>query len=192
MADSTNAVESADVVSIPIDAHKIRQQAYWSYFAGGYHTYGNSNVWNFGAYRPEVTDDWRAALESPGAQQMSVLARVFSALQWPTLEPDQAMFASGAGTGARRNVAMRSAASDRALIYFSNAGTVSVKLERLATANGTVHATWIDPRTGAVTAAGDRPASAQAFTSPSGWPDALLLLDGGAASSPSTSEGTDQ
>ncbi|MDO8543534.1 MAG: DUF4038 domain-containing protein, partial [Opitutaceae bacterium] len=46
----------------PVDALMIRKQAYWSYFAGGYHTYGNTNVWNFGTYAPEGTQDWKTAL----------------------------------------------------------------------------------------------------------------------------------
>lgn len=46
----------------PIDALKICQQAYWSYLAGGYHTYGNTNTWNFSSYQPEGTQDWRDAL----------------------------------------------------------------------------------------------------------------------------------
>ncbi len=32
----------------PITASVIRRQAYWSYLAGGYHTYGNTSIWNFG------------------------------------------------------------------------------------------------------------------------------------------------
>ncbi|MGH2371381.1 MAG: DUF4038 domain-containing protein, partial [Chloroflexota bacterium] len=73
----------------PIDAHVIRKQAYWSYFAGGFHTYGNTNVWNFGTYRPEATQDWRAALDSPGATSMTVLRRFFDELTWWTLVPEE-------------------------------------------------------------------------------------------------------
>ena len=32
----------------PITPHVIRKQVYWACFAGGFHTYGNSNIWNFG------------------------------------------------------------------------------------------------------------------------------------------------
>ena len=65
----------------------VRRQAYWSYLAGGYHTYGNTDVWNFGSYRPEATQDWKAALDSPGARSLTVLARLFRSLEWWRLAP---------------------------------------------------------------------------------------------------------
>jgi len=38
----------------PINALVIRRQACWSWFAGGYHTYGNGNVWHFDTCKPEL------------------------------------------------------------------------------------------------------------------------------------------
>src|SRR5688572_26106581 len=51
----------------PINALVIRKQACWSWFAGGYHTYGNANVWHFDSYKPELTEPWKTALNSRGA-----------------------------------------------------------------------------------------------------------------------------
>jgi hypothetical protein len=159
------------------DALKVRQQAYWSYFAGGYHTYGNTITWNFGTFKPEATQDWKAALQSPGAANLTVLARFFRSLEWWQLVPDESLFASGAGSGATRNAAMRSLDGDRLLVYFSSPSTASIQLERITRAR-TARARWLDPRTGAPTAIDAIPTTgARSFTVPEGWPDALLVIE---------------
>jgi hypothetical protein len=161
----------------PIDALKVRQQAYWSYLAGGYHTYGNTNTWNFSTYKPEGTQNWKAALDSPGARHLSVLARFFASLEWWQLDPDSSVLASGAGSGEKLNAAMRSEKGDRILAYLSSPTTVSIRMDRL-TAGNSAATSWIDPTTGARTAIGDLPTQGEkSFTTPDGWQDALLLLE---------------
>lgn len=54
----------------PITPHKIRKQAYWATFAGGMHTYGNSNIWNFGTNPKYVSEDWKEAIASEGAKNL--------------------------------------------------------------------------------------------------------------------------
>ena len=50
-------------------------------------------------------------------------------------------------------------------------------MERVA-AGAAVDAAWIDPRTGRCTPLGRRDGSEiGSFTTPAGWPDALLLLE---------------
>jgi len=51
----------------PITALVIRRQAYWSYLAGGYHTYGNTSIWNFGIEAHYAKKPWKDALTDPGA-----------------------------------------------------------------------------------------------------------------------------
>ena len=160
----------------PIDAFKIRAQAYWSYFAGGYHTYGNGNLYHFSSYKPETTDDWVRALESPGATHMTVLATIFRSLPWWTFEPDPMLFAADPVPGSLRNVALRAADGSSALVYASHPSSFVLDVGRLATTRRVV-ATWIDPQSGARTRAGELPAGGTAaFTTPEGWPDALLHL----------------
>nr|CAA9254396.1 GH140 [uncultured Armatimonadetes bacterium] len=160
----------------PIDALKVRRQAYWSYLAGGYHTYGNTDTWNFGSYKPEASQDWKAALRSPGAASLSVLARLFRTLEWWKLSPEPTAIAGGAGSPGELSVAMRSAEGDRMLAYLPAPSTISLRLDRI-TASRAARATWIDPRTGARSAVGAFPTAApHAFTTPQGWPDALLLV----------------
>ncbi|MCA1684844.1 MAG: glycoside hydrolase family 140 protein [Planctomycetia bacterium] len=162
----------------PIDARKVRRQAYWSYLAGGYHTYGNTNTWNFGTYKAEVTADWKGALRSPGAASLSVLSKLFASLKWWELVPDQSLFATGAGDGEARNLAMRSADGGVILAYMPAPATISLDLRKLAGA-GAASATWIDPRTGARTAIGEvSKGRVRRFATPEGWPDAVLLIEG--------------
>jgi hypothetical protein len=161
----------------PINALNIRRQAYWSFLAGGYYTYGNTNIWSFGLYQPEVTQDWLRALDSPGATHLSVLARVFTSLEWWRLAPDPSLFAAGAGSGTARNAAMSTAAGDFGLVYLASSAPATLNLRRL-TAAVRVRVTWIDPQTGTRTAAGEFAATETVRVSaPQGWADGLLLLE---------------
>ena len=139
----------------PIDALKVRRQAYWSYLAGGYHTYGNTNTWNFGSSKAEVTADWKGALRSPGAASLSVPSKLFASLKWWELVPDQSLFATGAGDGedAERRHALRPTAGSS---WLCTPAPISLDLGKLAGA-GPASATWIDPRTGERTAIGRGP-----------------------------------
>lgn len=163
----------------PIDALKVRKQAYWSYFAGGYHTYGNTDTWNFSSCKPEATQNWREALESPGAASLSVLAKLLISLEWWRLVPDPSVFAGGMGSGETLNVAMRSEKGDRLVIYLASPAAISLHMDRIRTAQK-ARATWIDPRTGARSAANGKEFPANGtheFSPPEGWADAILLLE---------------
>jgi hypothetical protein len=161
----------------PIDALKVRKQAYWSYLAGGYHTYGNTDTWNFSSYKPEGTQPWKEALDSPGARHLSVLARLFKAMEWWRLGPDVSVIASGAGSGESLSAAMRSGEGDVVLAYLSGPATVSLHMDRVTT-GGSARAVWIDPTTGERTVFGEFPTRGErSFTVPEGWKDALLLVE---------------
>lgn len=161
----------------PIDALKIRNQAYWSYMAGGYHTYGNTNTWNFGSYKPEATQDWKAALSSPGVENLSTLVQFFTGREWWKLVPDLAVFAANTSKREIQNAAMSSTDGDSLVVYLPSPTTVSLHMEKIATAKS-ARATWIDPKTGARTTIGVFPTTGtRAFSSPQGWPDALLLIE---------------
>ena len=97
----------------PITPHVIRKQAYWACFAGGFHTYGNSNIWNFGTTPYYVSQDWKKALKSPGANHLTVSRNFFESVEWWKLVPDQSILTSGASSGNTLNVAMRSADNSR-------------------------------------------------------------------------------
>jgi hypothetical protein len=81
----------------PIGAHAVRRAAYWSLLnaptAGV--SYGGHGVWGWddGSGPPVahpssgVPLPWQEALQMPGAQQMGMLAELFTNLDWQRLEP---------------------------------------------------------------------------------------------------------
>lgn len=161
----------------PITPHVIRKQAYWACFAGGFHTYGNSNIWNFGTTPYYVSQDWKKALNSPGAKHLTVSRDFFESVQWWNLVPDQSILTDGVSSGNTLNVAMRSVDNDRIVVYLSNSATVSVGLGRITPARKS-SARWIDPRTGQKSKIGDFDnLGSRAFSTPKGWEDALLVVE---------------
>ncbi len=164
----------------PVDALMTRKQAYWSYFAGGYHTYGNTNVWNFGTFEPEATQDWKAALDSPGARSLAVLRKIFERIPWWKLEPAKDVLARRGEVGSmnRTHVALRASDGSAALIYASGRDKFAANTARLAGGRA-VKATWIDPRSGMRRAVGGLSGAAEeTFATPPGWQDALLYIEG--------------
>ncbi len=152
-------------------ALEIRKQAYWSYLAGGYHTYGHNDSWT-------KVDTWRTWLDSPGARSLSVCKDVLTGLdKWWDLIPDQSFFVEGEGEGLTLNVAARSASGAWALFYLSSATSMSIKMRGIVK-GATAKASWIDPTTGTGDEIGGLPArGVRSFSTPEGWHDALLLIE---------------
>jgi len=161
----------------PITPLIIRKQAYWAFFAGGMHTYGNSNVWNFGTNPKYVTQNWQDAVKSQGATYLSRYREILESLKWWEFQPDQTLLIDDDGGGLDLTVAMLSADESRILVYFPNPGMVSMDISRL-NKSGTVHAFWIDPKTSVKSEKKRISRSEKAkFTVPTDWEDALLLLE---------------
>jgi hypothetical protein len=170
MAEGAYEDETDDEYGFVITPLLARKQAYWSYLSGGFHTYGHSDCWR-------VPATWKAALDAPGAFQMGVLARLLTARRWWELVPDQRLLADQNNPGTTLNVAARSRSGDWALAYLSSPTRFVVRMEKLVGA-GTLHASWIDPRTGVQTAIGTFPnRGTRMFAVPGGWEDAILLLE---------------
>ncbi len=157
----------------PINALVIRRQACWSWFAGGYHTYGNGNVWHFDTCKAELTQTWTAALHSPGAATLRHAKRFLASIGWWKYVPDASLIAEGEGRGATRNVAMRTAEGDAIAVYLASPAAVKLRLDKL-TAGDKLVGRWTNPATGE-----ERPASTferqlRSLTPPPDWSDALL------------------
>jgi hypothetical protein len=149
----------------------IRRQAYYSYLAGAHHTYGHNDSWR-------VLPTWRQALEAPGATQLGLLKRIFLARkEWWYLVPDQAVFASGGETqGQVLNLAARHKDGRWAMVYCGGAASFAINMRKLAAKE--VEAFWIDPRSAESVAIGRLAnAGVESFWTPSGWEDALLILE---------------
>jgi collagenase-like protein with putative collagen-binding domain len=126
-----------------------------------------------------VLPTWQAALDAPGAVQMSYLKRTFlERPEWWRLVPDQYLFAAGGRTtGDLLNLAAQHPEGRWVLVYLAASAAFSLHMDKLAGADRAT-ATWIDPRTGRSTPAGIfSTRGVQAFTTPDGWEDALLIVE---------------
>ena len=150
----------------------VRRQAYYSYLCGGHYTYGHNESWR-------MLPTWKKALDAPGAVQLGILRKIFLERQeWWHLVPDQGIFAGGGNTqGQVLNLAARHKDGKWVMVYLGAKASFSVNMDRFTVGNQ-AKASWIDPRTGDSAPAGSFPASgAQAFSTPEGWEDALLVLE---------------
>jgi hypothetical protein len=152
-------------------AYEIRQQAYWSQLAGGYHVYGHNDSWQ----RPRDWQDW---IDAPGAENMKVFRQVITSLpEWWQAVPDQSLFAGPANPAGVLNAAFHSANGEWALAYLSQPCPFTFRLPFKEISRG-IQVSWVDPRSG------DRLpvelkiiAPEVTFNMPPGWQDALLLME---------------
>jgi hypothetical protein len=161
------------------DAH-VRQRAYWDVFAGAAgHTYGNHAVWQM--YRPGKQPIngpqmyWHHAIHRPGAAQMGFVRRLIESRPMLSRVPDQSIVAESL-SGADRVQATR---GDGYLFVYSGSGRkFTVNMGKIS--GERVTASWFNPRSGDVLAAGTHANSGTvAFTPPSeGFgADWVLVLD---------------
>lgn len=127
----------------------LRRQAYWSVLSGASgHFYGHRDIWPF-------NKNWRAGLNSPGAQSIEIFGKFVKSIPWYDMEPDwpATLFVSGRGAfnnssapgGEEYATAAFSKEHGVAAIYLPTSRTVGVNMVRFS---GTVNAKWLDPSTG--------------------------------------------
>lgn len=164
------AYEAGSEYGYPVTPLLVRRQAYWSYLAGGFHSYGHNHNWR-------VPPDWKSAMNAPGVRQMKILGNFFRSMDWWNLVPDQWILLSQTVEGTTWNTAARSVNGDWILVYLASPVTVTVDLSKI-TAGNKVKAKWFDPQTGKSNAIGTfRTTEKPSFTTPAGWEDALLCLN---------------
>jgi len=120
----------------------IRRQAYYSYLAGGHHSYGHNDSWR-------VLPTWRDALDATGARQMGVLRKVIMDREgWWDLVPDQSILKGGGQTdGEVLNLAARHGGGRWIMAYLASRASFEIDTGKIA-GGREVNAFWIDPRTG--------------------------------------------
>ena len=164
----------------PITPLIVRRQAWGTVMAGGFHTYGQDQMWRMGP-------GWDSTFDTPGAAQVCKMKEILSALNWWELVPDQSVFATGISSERTLNTAMRSVSGGRVLVYLSSQCTVFLHLDKIASRE--VRATFINPVTGERKDAGSfltgnlnggvfPGAQTHSFSTPGHWEDALVLLEG--------------
>jgi hypothetical protein len=130
--------------------HRLRMQAYQAVLSGAMgHIFGNNPIWHFdgpGIYRAPVS--WQQALDSRGAQSMTLLLKVMSSTKWWLLEPDVAntLLVEGGGREKARAVAARAGDGSFALVYLPTSRSVTLDLARLG--GRKIEARWFDPSSG--------------------------------------------
>jgi hypothetical protein len=163
----------------PITPLVVRRQAWWTVMAGGFHTYGQNQMWR-------MEPGWEKTFDTPGAAHVARMKEIVTSLPWWEMTPDQGFFATGIGSERTLNAALRSVRGDRALVYLSSQCTFTLHLDKILTKS--VRVTWISPTTGERRDAGTYltgnlngktfpEGRTQAFTVPGHWEDAVLLLE---------------
>jgi Protein of unknown function (DUF4038) len=109
----------------PITPLLVRRQAWWAFLAGGFHTYGQNQMWR-------IEKGWEQTFDTPGAFQVARMKQILTSRDWWDLVPDQSLFASGVGSEKTLNAAMRSRSGDYAIVYLASAsGRRASKQDRL-------------------------------------------------------------
>jgi hypothetical protein len=163
----------------PITPYVVRREAWWTAMAGGFHTYGQNQMWR-------MEPGWEKTFDTPGAAQVCLMKKILTSLPWQDLLPEQGVFATGVSSERTLNAAMRSLDGTRVLVYLSSPMTVFLHLDKIEAKNA--KATWISPVTGerkdaGTYATGNHTGSVfpgspqQFFKTPAFWEDAVLLLE---------------
>jgi hypothetical protein len=138
--------------ALGVSIANVREEHYSFLLSGATgDTYGNEWVWPFAT----SWQDWRAALTSQGAHEMTYFAQLVNSIPWTNLTPDQnGTVFQGLGTP-EDYCGAYSSDGKLALAYRPSTGQTSqsfaVNLSQLA---GQVTARWYDPTTGMFTAIG--------------------------------------
>jgi collagenase-like protein with putative collagen-binding domain len=137
----------------------IRAQQYWGLVGCGAGEFsGNNPIWLFGP-------GWPQQLDSPLSLSQVRLEAIATGVRWQDLALDAAFVTAGKGIGGSEVAAARTADGAQALLYVppSGAASITVDLSRMA---GPVTATWLDPTTAAMQAAGTGLTGSHAFARP--------------------------
>jgi outer membrane protein assembly factor BamB len=155
-----------------IDAHQVRQAAYWNMLAGAAgHGYGALDLfWLYkdsdGPFPRNGFQPWRKAMAYEGARQMGLMRRLFELRPWYKLVPDQSVIAAGEGEGEDLVRAARAEDGSFVIAYLPTGKPISIKMDRVAAK--TVKAQWYDPRQGSWQKIGAYPGTGtREFTAPS-------------------------
>jgi len=163
----------------PITPLLVRRQAWWSFMAGGFHTYGQNQMWR-------MEPGWESTFDTPGAGHVTMMRKILEGLPWWELTPDQGVFAGGVGSERTLNTAMRSPKGNLVLVYLSSQCAVFLHLDKIATKQ--VRVTLINPSTGEKRQAGIfrtgnlngktfPDGQAEHFSTPGHWEDAVILME---------------
>jgi hypothetical protein len=154
-----------EYTTAPITSWHVRQQAYWGYLCGGFHTYGHNDMWR-------KAPSWQDALDSKGAWQMKILSDIFTSLEWWKLVPDPLFIRTVFRGG---HVAARAGDNSFAVIYYAHRSTLIVDIDKLG-GGKPVSGEWVDAQNGNRFGQAVYKGAECRITSPAQCDDAVLLL----------------
>lgn len=172
------------------DAYDVRQAAYWALLAGAAgHTYGNNNVWQMWSpeHRPvlSASTPWSAALDHPGAFQMTYVRRLFTSRPFQKLAPDPELVVDGPEWSGAAVRGARAKDGSFAFVYSPRGAPFTVDTRRIEASQ--VKMIWYNPRYGTAHPLHTTSTRGfQTFTPPSSGRghDWILILEDNAASFP--------
>ncbi|MDX2432970.1 MAG: glycoside hydrolase family 140 protein [Bacteroides sp.] len=142
----------AEVSQGRFDDFDVRQQAYWSVFAGCCgHTYGCNPVWQM--YKAENPDppltlqntiEWEEALDEPGAFHMGYLKHLMLSRDFATRKPDQSILAENPHDPTGHLQAC--SGYGYSLVYIPTGKVVKIHLDRIPASE--LSCSWFNPRKG--------------------------------------------
>jgi hypothetical protein len=148
--------------AIRFDDFDVRQQAYWSIFAGTCgHTYGCHLVWQM--YKKEYPHppltlynpkEWHEALDETGAFQMGYLKQLILSRHFFSRRPDQSILAENPHDPAGHLQAC--SGEGFWMVYIPTGKEIIVHLDRIR--QDKVSCSWFNPRAGSFKALGEFPA----------------------------------
>jgi hypothetical protein len=164
-----------------LDDYDNRKALYWAVFAGACgHTYGCHPIWQM--YLPGRSPftwarrPWTEALHLPGSGQMQHAKNLLQSRPYFSRVPDQELVISEIGSGSNHVQSTRDESGSYALIYVPVNTKVTINLDKLS--GDTLNVFWFDVRTGVARRVGTvQKSGTHEFTTPSGGPDWVLVLD---------------
>jgi hypothetical protein len=164
----------------PVTPLLVRKQAWWTFMAGGHHTYGHNDNWR-------MAPNWISCLDAPGAGHMTLYRQIIESRNWWEMLPNQCLFASGVGSEKTLNTSVRSYDCRTAMIYLSTQCHVILNVNEVYAKD--IRITWVNPQSGDKIDGGVIPTGnfngqmfaerrRQWFRTPDFWEDAVLILDG--------------
>lgn len=148
----------------------LRREAYQTYLGGGHYNFGNARVKAF--------DNSSATyLNSTGAKEVAIAARILRSVEWWKLTPDQSLIVNEDGqTGHTTSPAAITNDRRRIVLYFATNDSIEIDMNRLRE-GGAVKASWVRPTDRSEVSIGYfSNKNSKAFRPPAGWEDAVLIL----------------
>lgn len=172
-------LSESGIFAQPYPTRMPRSTAYLSMLSGakGY-SYGAFGIWNWGNTVNWFGSLWtfNEALNQPSGDEMGYMHEMFSGLAWWDLVPSHELIQNQSSGWLQKMTMSKTADGRLAVAYLQDNANISISMSTFA---GTMSARWFNPSSNSwesvVTPIAN--AGTHSFVKPSGWQDAVLVLD---------------